>query len=159
MRLTAPNYDVLIEAGISPSLAQVISKPSEADPELSIIIQESEWDYPIPYGVTSVVPIYGHNADMTVRWHRDGRLEFAAVHHDGDDWHVVATSEQGLMAHILFGYCEMAMCTDEEHGQNLPNWQRIARMMGFRYEDEFWEWAEQPDTGNSDWNQWIIDLK
>ena len=159
MRLQAPKCQELTKAGVSPEFARVLTRPAEVAPNLDIIIQKSDWDYPIPTGVTSVVPIYGHNADMTVRWQRNGREEFANIHHDGDDWHIVATSEQGLMAQILFEYSQMAMLTDKEQSENLPHWRRIAKMMGFLYEKEYWEWLDQPDTGCIRWNQWILDLR
>ncbi len=141
MNLKTLSYSELTQNGGSPALADVLASPADFADSLDIIIDKSSWDYPIPDNVSDVLPIYGHNSNMTVRWKRNGEVEYVDIHHDGPDWHLVARSEQGLIAHILFAWVEMMMCTEEEYKKYSGMWHSLANKLEFNYVAEFWAWV------------------
>lgn len=150
MILSNFNYDSLIAAKVSPNLAKVLTNPNSFANNLDIIIGNSKWDYCIPKDVTSVVPMYGGNSDMLVRWERLKKLEYAKIHHDGDDWRLIASSEQGLMAHILFNYYEM--CDGDL--ESIEFVKQLSQTMGFVHLDTFWKWV----NNNLSDEKWILKL-
>jgi hypothetical protein len=119
--------DELIKHGVDSSFADVLSNPNEYDEYLHITIGKSDWDYVIPIGVSSVIPLWDVNADSFVRWERNGIIEFVWLFHDSPNYSLIAYSEQGIIAKLyqsLTEYMEEDEC------------RKIGSAMGFKYIDE-----------------------
>lgn len=137
----------LVQHGVDPNFADVLSEPNKYDSSLHITIGKSDWDYAIPETVTSVVPLWGANADSFVRWERDGVTEFVWLFHDSSEYSLITYSEQVIMAKLYQSLTEF-MEEDDCH--------RIGSAMGFKY-------IEMADNIlEDDWDgyeNWILNLE
>ena len=115
LHLTKLGAEELIANGITSGLARTVSEPDLVAEHLWVHFDRViDWEFAVPQDVDDVVPIWGCNGDVFVRWARNDVHEYVKLYHDDDKFLVVARSEQGLMALLLANYFEQREGSDEE---------------------------------------------
>ncbi len=147
MYLQRLSYEEFIAAGVSEKLARLLTATEHPLPHvdmLSIEPVDPDWDYWAPKGVTDAVGLWDVNADPYVRWCNHGRTEYVWIFHDDEDAELIATSEQGLLAHLMHQYYELIDADSDD--QVYAEVTRFARYIGFREVERYLEiLREHPD--------------
>ena len=145
-RLQSLNYGKLIAAGITASFASILTDPARYDRRLDILVGPIDWEYGIPTDAHTIVPLWGHNEDATIRWTRGDAQEFVRVYHDHPDWRFLARSEQGVMCNLWRDWVEFSEASDDEA-------ERFAMAIGFVHYAEALKLLESSHGQFPQWEQ------
>jgi hypothetical protein len=133
VQLTQLDYDALLNHGVSPELARLVTSAEHPIRDASIFVRpiHEQWDYNVPADASDVVGLWDENADATVRWTRGGQTEYVHLYHDEPEHSVVAWSEQGVLAELARRYFEFLDWHDEEADRR--KYEAFAQYIGFRH--------------------------
>ena len=149
MKLTNLSEEQLLQKRVLPKFARILAQPSTYHEDLCILIGCINWNYFIPEQAVEVVPMWGSNADASVRWVRSGRTEYVAIQHDDPVWYTFALSEQGAMCRLWQDWIEFQDADNAEA-------KRFAEEIGFVHWNEALKLLEDNYEA---FENWMLELE